>query len=65
MPSRQPDYRQGRDHQSFMVNLAIPAAEIKAALCKTWLATEVLESPPDIAALIKERYSTARWNLKY
>jgi lipoate-protein ligase A len=65
MPSRQPDYRQGRNHQQFMMNLEAPATAIKAALREMWLAKEVLATVPDFTALLDEKYSAQQWNLKY
>ncbi len=65
MPSRQPDYRQGRCHQEFMLNLDAPARVIKFALREAWTANEALTDAPDFTALLREKYSTRQWNLKY
>jgi lipoate---protein ligase len=65
MPSRQPDYRQGRNHQEFMMNLDAPPGAIKAALREAWVANEILPDAPDFSALLEEKYSTQQWNLKY
>src|SRR5580658_8622281 len=35
-PSRQPDYRDSRSHDDFLMNLNLPANAIKAALKKEW-----------------------------
>ncbi len=40
MPSLQPDYRAGRSHDKFLVNLNLPVEQVKAALQKAWCATE-------------------------
>jgi len=38
LPSRQPCYRASRSHRDFLVNLDLPAADVKAALRRTWSA---------------------------
>jgi hypothetical protein len=63
MPSRQPEYRQGRPHESFVANLNLPAPPIKEALRKAWRA-ENPAAAPDCAALIAGKYSHDDWNLK-
>jgi lipoate---protein ligase len=66
MPSRQPDYRNGRGHSDFLTNLVVTAAGLKTALKKTWQVTE--ESPDfpvqETRRLAAEKYSTPSWNLK-
>lgn len=66
MPSQQPDYRNGRDHTGFLINLAVPAARLRTALGKAWDAAE--ESPDfpeaETRRLAAEKYSTAKWNFK-
>ena len=66
MPSKQPDYRNGRDHTDFLVNLAVPAARLKTALGKAWNAAEASPDFPDpeTRRLAAEKYSTAGWNFK-
>ena len=66
MPSLQPDYRAGRNHDDFLVNLNLPAAQVKAALQKAWGATGELKDWPkeEIQKLAAEKYSTDEWNLK-
>jgi lipoate-protein ligase A len=64
MPSREPDYRMGRPHAHFLMNLNSPAAEIKKALRGVWLPTEEMTAPPDCSRLIAEKYSRDEWNLK-
>jgi lipoate-protein ligase A len=63
MPSRQPEYRQGRPHESFVANLNLPAPPIKEALRVAW-AAEKPAAAPDCAALIAGKYSRDDWNLK-
>jgi lipoate-protein ligase A len=67
MPSRQPDYRANRSHSDFLMNLHVPAQTIKAALVKTWSATETPSKIPldDIKALALEKYARDDWNRKF
>jgi len=66
MPSLQPDYRAGRSHDEFLVNLNLPAAQVKAALQKAWGATESLTDFPreEIQNLAAQKYSTDQCKLK-
>ena len=67
MPSKEPDYRRSRSHAEFLMNLNVPAAEIKAALAQTWgAAVDVDELPPaGRSELAIEKYSSDAWNLKF
>jgi lipoate-protein ligase A len=65
LPSRQPDYRQGRPHGLFLMNLEVPAPAIKDALREAWAAHTTLSSAPDCASLIVEKYARDDWNLKF
>lgn len=68
IPPRQPDYRQNRKHQDFLVNLNLPAEEIKSKLTKIWRANSLLAPPPALDAiqpLIESKYSKNDWNLRY
>jgi lipoate-protein ligase A len=66
-PSRQPDYRTGRSHADFLMNLKVPAHLLKGALLKAWGATEVLPSLPfeQIGGLIEQKYGRDEWNFKF
>jgi lipoate---protein ligase len=66
MPSLQPDYRASRSHDDFLVNLHLPANQVKAALQKAWNATDELQDFPgqEIQKLATQKYSTDAWNLK-
>jgi lipoate-protein ligase A len=66
MPSLQPDYRAGRSHDDFLVNLNLPAGQVKAALQNAWNATEELQDFPkqETQTLAADKYSTDAWNLK-
>jgi lipoate---protein ligase len=66
MPSKQPDYRQNRNHDKFLMNLKIPADRLKNTLIKAWNATgELCDFPKqEFHKLAVEKYSTARWNFR-
>jgi lipoate-protein ligase A len=65
MPSREPDYRQGRAHSHFLTNLNAPAPAIKATLRQAWGAATALGTAPDCRRLVAEKYSRDEWNLKF
>lgn len=67
MPSKQPDYRNKRDHGRFLTNLTLSAAEVKAALQRTWKARSHLVNPPleQVSVLAKDKYETREWNFKF
>jgi lipoate---protein ligase len=67
IPSRQPKYRQGRSHESFLCNLSITSQDIRTGLRDAWGAEQDLQGVPfdRIEALVSERYSRQQWNLKY
>jgi lipoate-protein ligase A len=66
-PSKEPDYRLGRSHADFLMNLKVPSSLIKDALRKTWSATSSLPNFPadQITHLALEKYSSLQWNLKF
>ena len=67
MPSKQPDYRQSRNHDEFLTNLNLSADKVKAALKKSWNAIKELKHFPksEIQKLAAQKYSTDEWNLKF
>jgi lipoate---protein ligase len=66
MPSKQPDYRQGRNHGDFLTNLKIPADRLRNALIKAWNTTGELSDFPEweLHKLTTEKYSTTKWNFR-
>jgi len=67
MPSKQPDYRRNRSHSDFLTNLNLSPAEVKTALRNIWSANEVFNNVPtgEIGELVRKKYSTEAWNLKF
>jgi lipoate-protein ligase A len=67
MPSKEPDYRERRNHAEFLTNIKVSAEKVKAALRKEWNAISPLTKPPleKIKALARERYLTNEWNFKF
>ena len=67
MPSRQPAYRQGRPHGSFLKNLLRDPADLAQSLRKAWHADEKLLEVPlgNIEELVNRRYSRADWNSRF
>ena len=66
-PSKQPDYRESREHEKFLTQLEVSAAEVKAALTNIWQVSEPLSAFPQssIEALSREKYSTREWSFKF
>jgi lipoate-protein ligase A len=66
-PSKAPNYRAGRDHSEFLVNLPLGSGRVKAALRETWAADALLPVAPlaAIDQLVQEKYSHDAWNLRF
>jgi len=65
MPSRQPDYRAGRAHDRFLMNLDVAASALQDALREAWGAHTTLSDVPECQRLIEEKYARDDWNLKF
>jgi lipoate-protein ligase A len=67
MPSKQPEYREGRMHTSFLMNLDLDTQAVKEAMQNEWKATKLLDNLPTekIEALVRTKYSREEWNLKF
>lgn len=65
-PKRQPDYREGRSHESFVTAIPANATDVKEALVKQWNASKVFENPPTelTEKLAAEKYSDPAWLCK-
>lgn len=66
-PSREPEYRQKREHEDFLANLKLPPQSIKEAVIGSWQPTDAFKAIPtqDIGRLAQEKYSREEWNLKF
>ncbi len=67
MPSKEPEYRLGRSHSDFMLNIKAPSSRIKQALVKCWGAKELFARIPieQISALARDKYGRDDWNLRF
>lgn len=67
-PARQPGYRRNRSHRDFLRNFAVPADAVKQALRRVWCADDSsggLVPQETIALLVRDKYATDSWNLKF
>ncbi|MGC3961253.1 MAG: lipoate--protein ligase family protein [Verrucomicrobiota bacterium] len=65
MPSLQPDYREGRGHNQFIMNLGLPAKTVKHALIAEWGATAASTPPMPIPPDMLLKYNSVEWNRKF
>ncbi len=69
LPSRQPDYRNNRTHEAFLINLKLERAAVKEALRRQWQADEPFPAeafPADaIRHLVETQYRHESWNFKF
>ena len=64
MPPREPDYRAGRSHQTFVTNLPLTRDDLRNAMIAGWQAHAPLENWPQerTAQLVAQRYGLASWH---
>lgn len=64
MPPRQPDYRDGREHDRFVTNLPLSSSAIRRALTAAFDATAARDDWPRelTAQLAAEKYGRREWN---
>jgi lipoate-protein ligase A len=62
-PSRQPDYRQGRGHRAFLMNLPATAPELTRRLRERWRAVDALQHWPQekCRELVESKYGQEEW----
>jgi lipoate-protein ligase A len=65
MPPRQPNYRARRQHNDFIINLAVSSATLRKSLATAFNANQPLTSWPEkrTESLTSTRYSQVHWNL--
>jgi lipoate-protein ligase A len=63
-PPRQPEYRAGREHDSFIRNLEIPRQRLTAGLRQVWQADGELPDWPaaEVRRLVARKYAMEEWN---
>ncbi len=64
MPPRMPDYREGRPHEGFVMNLPLTSAAIRRALVEGFDAHKPRADWPELrtAELVAEKYGRPEWN---
>jgi len=67
MPDVQPEYRNGRSHQSFITNLPLQENQVQMALAKRWNVEGRFDKIPfkQIETLAAEKYVSPQWNEKF
>ncbi len=67
MPKVQPDYRDGRSHQSFLTNLPLNREQVKNAIATQWNVDGTFTELPlaNIETLAAEKYLSPQWNEKF
>jgi lipoate-protein ligase A len=66
MPRRQPEYRSGRSHKDFLVNLALTRHELEAGIRSTFGAGMIDRTAPDVSpeliqSLLSEKFLNREW----
>lgn len=65
-PEREPAYRAGRDHATFLTHLPMNPVELKDHLIAVWAPAGVYPDPPLARSreLVAEKYGRAEWTLR-
>jgi lipoate-protein ligase A len=64
---RQPEYRAGREHGEFVMNMAAGRDALRGALLAAWPVEGTLAAWPQahVQRLVAERYSRSEWNMRF
>ncbi len=62
-PPRQPEYREGREHEAFIRNVELPRERVAAGLRRVWQAYREMGEWPaeEVRRLVAEKYGTQEW----
>lgn len=66
-PSWEPEYRHGRSHAEFLINLGLSAKQVREGLAREWGAAQAWEGMLDgvIGRSVEERYGRQEWNRRF
>ncbi len=66
-PARMPEYRAGREHESFVTNVPLPRERIATSLREAFVAdAELPELPTELVRkLVQEKYSLVSWTERF
>ena len=67
MPSKEPQYRQGRAHRDFLRNIHLNGQEVRARLKEAWQAKDRFVDVPTarIDELVRQRYGHQDWTYRF
>ena len=67
VPPRQPEYREGREHRDFVVNVPLSEAQLRTTLAEAFDAKAVLLKWPEAYSrqLVESRYGRPEWNFRH
>jgi lipoate---protein ligase len=65
-PPRQPEYRAGRGHDAFVMNVPVGGAEMRRAMARAFEASAVVMNWPKrrVVGLVAAKYGLESWNLE-
>ncbi len=68
LPAQQPEYRAGRTHADFLINVPLDRAKVEEVMRKEWNAKGVFAEDRIVDAtreLVRTKYSQAEWNERF